>query len=169
MLVRDDIIRGMTCDKVNHIVGTKIFLQFLNSKEHDDKCVLRLLFRLRMQAVVTIAAVILRIFLAEIMEQHLTTTNRRFGIGSRLCQQLAPDILFGNGFAFHKLLEFLEVFIAIESNTLALSSITSGTSCLLIIAFQTLGDIIMNHETHIGLVNTHTKGYSGHDDINILL
>ena len=103
------------------------------------------------------------------MEQHLTTTYRRFGIGSRLCQQLASDILFGNGFAFHKFLEFLEVFIAIESNTLAFSAITSGTSRLLIIAFKTLGDIIMNHETHIGFVDTHTKGYSGHDDINILL
>ena len=37
-------------------------------------------------------------------------------------------------------------------------AVTPGSSCFLIIFLESVRDINMNHQTHIGLVNTHSKG-----------
>ena len=52
-----------------------------------------------------------------------------------------------------------------ERYTLTFSSISSGTSGLLIIAFKTLRYIIVYDESHIRLVYTHAKRYSSHYNI----
>ena len=121
-----------------------------------------------MQTVVAIMAVFLSILFTEIVQQHLPATYTRLGIGCSLSQQLTTDILLGNGFALHELIEFLQVLLGIERDTHALTAVTTGTASLLIVAFQRLGDIIMDDETHIGFVDTHTEGDGGHNDVNLL-
>ena len=48
------------------------------------------------------------------------------------------------------------------------AAITTSTTGLLIISLQRFGNIIVNHITHIGLVDTHTKGNRGNNHIDSL-
>ena len=121
-----------------------------------------------MQAVIAVVTVISVVLLTKIVEQHLTTTDGGLGVGCRLLQQLATDILFCNGFPLHKLVEFLQVLIAVEGQTDTLSPIAAGTSRLLIVAFKRFGDVVVDDEAHIRLINAHAKGDGGHDDVDFL-
>ena len=168
MLMGKDFFGLLANDKVDDIVGTEILLQSMDGIEHQHQHILGLLLGLRMQTVVAIMAVFLSILFTEIVQQHLPATDARLGIGSGLSQQLTTDILLGNGFALHELIEFLQVLLGVERDTHALTAVTTGTTRLLIVAFQRLGDIIMDNKTHIGLVDTHAKGDGGHNDVNLL-
>ena len=48
-----------------------------------------------------------------------------------------------------------------------LSTIPPGTTCFLVISFQALGYIIMDHKTDIRLVNSHSECDGGHYDIHL--
>ena len=49
------------------------------------------------------------------------------------------------------------------------ATVTPGTPCLLIIALQTFGNIVVDHIPNIWLVNTHTKRNRRHDHIHFLI
>ena len=163
-----DLVGFATCNEVDDIVLTEILLDGEDGGKGHDELFLRPYLLLGMEAVVAIAAVFLIVCLTEIMEQHLSTTYRRLCVSGSLLEQLATNVLFSHWFALHKLVELFEVLVTIESKAHAFATIASGTSCLLIIAFKTLGDVVMNNETHIGFVDTHTKGYCRHDNIYLL-
>ena len=76
MLMSHDIIRSLSADKVNDVVGTEVLLDHLNSLQHNQQRLLGLNLGLGMQTVVAVLTIVLRIFLTEVMEQHLTATNR---------------------------------------------------------------------------------------------
>ena len=76
--------------------------------------------------------------------------------------------MLGYRFAFHELIQFLQILLSIEGNAETFSTITSGTTCFLIIAFKRLRNVIMDDKTHIGLVNTHTEGNGSHDNLDTL-
>ena len=121
-----------------------------------------------MQTVVAVAAVILFIDLTEVVQQHLTTADGGLCIGSGLHQQLTADVLLSHRFAFHELIEFLQILIRVEGQTDAFATVAPCATCLLIVAFQRLGDIVMDHEAHIRLVDTHTEGDGSHDHVDVL-
>ena len=50
-----------------------------------------------METIVAAVAIVFRIILSEIIEQHFTPANGRFGIGLGLVKQLTSNFLFGNG------------------------------------------------------------------------
>ena len=161
-----NVVGSISRHEVNDVVAAEVLLKQLHSTEYDAESLRSLDLCLRMKAVVAVMTVLLGIFLTEVVEQHLTTAHRRLGIDCRLLEQLTTDVLFGNRLALHELLEFLEVLIRIERYTLSLAAITSGTSRLLIIPLKTLRDVVMDDETHVGFVDTHTEGYRSHDDID---
>ena len=99
------------------------------------------------------------------MKQQLSAANGRLGISRRLLQELSPYVLLCNRLAFHKFLQLLEILIGIESDADAFAAIAARASRLLVIPLQTLGNVVMDDETHIGLVYPHAKGNSGHDDV----
>ena len=123
---------------------------------------------LRVETIVAAAAVILWVFLAEIIEQQLPTALVRLRIGYRLSKELAADFLLGYRLSLHELFELLDILVAIIRDTKALAAVTAGPSCLLVITFKTLRDIVMNHKTDIGLIYTHAEGDRRYDHIDIL-
>jgi hypothetical protein len=66
----------MPLDKIHDIVLTEILFHRQHGFQHNEQSILRLMLFLWMQSVVTVMAVLLVIFLAEIMKQHLSPTNR---------------------------------------------------------------------------------------------
>ena len=62
----------------------------------------------------------------------------------------------------------MNVFIIVKRDAIAFTAVTTGTSRLLIIAFKTLRDVVVNHETHIRFVNTHSESYRSHNHVDFL-
>ena len=121
---------------------------------------------LGIEAVVAHTAVLLRIVFAEVVEQDLAAALVGFGVGDRLHQQLLADLLLGDGLALHEFLEPLDVLVAVERDALALAAVAAGAPRLLIIAFQALGDVVVDHEADVGLVDAHAEGDGGHDHVD---
>ena len=95
MFVRDNIIVVfLSSYKVYDIISSEILFNGGNGFEYGKQSILSFDFLLRMHTIVTTATIILLVHFAKIMEQHLSPTNRRFGIGCRFLQQLPTDILF---------------------------------------------------------------------------
>ena len=121
----------------------------------------------RVQTVVAHTAIVFRIFFAKVVEQQFAAANRRFGVCFGLLQQLSAYVLFGNGLAFHKVFEFLEVVFRVEYNTFAFFSVASRTPCFLVIAFQTLWNIVVDNEPDIGFVDAHAEGNGCNNDVDV--
>ena len=124
--------------------------------------------RFGIAAVVAVSAVVLAIFLAEIVQQRLAAAHRTLGIGDRLLQEQFPDLLFGDGFALHELFEFLNILVAVKGQAVALAAVTSGASCLLVVSFERLRDVVVDHVTHVGLVDAHAEGDRGDNHLDAL-
>ena len=114
MVMGHNLIGFLSRDKVYDIIRTEILLNGKDGIQDNRQLFTSLDLRLGMQTVVAIATIILRIHLSEIMEQHLTPTDTRLRIGSRLHQQLTPDILFRHGLALHELIQFLKILIGVK-------------------------------------------------------
>ena len=168
MLMCEDLFCLLTHDEVDNIIATEVLLDEHNDLQDGNQLVHCLNLCLRMQTVVAIATVILVVGFTKIVEEHLSTTYARLGIGSRLYEQLTTYILLCHRLSLHELLQFVEVLAGIECQTDSLTAITTGTTCLLIVSLQRLGDIIMDHKAHIGFIDTHTEGDGSHYHVDIL-
>src|SRR5690606_12951646 len=62
------------------------------------------------------------------------------------------NFLFGNRFTAHKFFEFFYILITVKSKTMPLTAITTTTPCFLIIALNTLWNIIMDYKTNVWFV-----------------
>ena len=79
---------------------------------------------------------------------------------------MAAYVLFGHGLALHELLEFLQILSGIVGYASSFAAIAPGTSCFLIVSFQTFGNVVVNDEAHVGLVYAHAEGDGGHYDVD---
>ena len=123
---------------------------------------------MRVFTIVTIAtAVGAFILFSKIMKEQLASAHRRLGISGRFFKKLTTNVLFANGLAFHELLQFLEIFVRIEGNAKALAAISAGASCFLVISFKAFGNVVVDDESHIGLVDAHAKGDGSHNHIDV--
>ena len=117
-------------------------------------------------AVVAVATFIFLIVFTEIVEQSLATAHACLGVSLCLAQEKLSDLFFGIDLVLHELLKLEEILVTVEGNTFALTAITTGTACLLIVAFKALWHVVVDHVAHIWLVDTHTEGDSRYNDIN---
>ena len=158
---------AFTCENVCNMVCLESLRECLY--EFDDHSHLlttvKLLFR--MQTVVACPAVFHLIILSEIAQKEFASAWVGLSICDSLHQKLLSDLLLGNRFALHELLKLLDVFVAVECYALTLFAVTTGTSCLLIVSFNTLRNVIMNYKTYVRLVNTHSERYGRHDDVHL--
>ena len=129
---------------------------------------LRLDLGLGVHTVIATAAVGLRVLLAEVVQQCLAPAHRTLGIRHGLHQQQLADLLLGKRFALHELLELLDILVAVKGKTVTLAAVTASTARLLIIPFERLGNVVVDHITHVGLVDTHTEGDRRHDHVDTL-
>ena len=135
VLVAFHLVGCVSTDDIDDILGLEAFLERNDSLDGCTQLIACLDTFAGMHAVVAIAAILLKVRLAEIVKQCLAAAHRRFGIICGFVEQLLANLLFGNGFSLHELLQFLQVFLGVESDALALTPITSGTSCRLIVSF----------------------------------
>ena len=164
-----NVVGASAPHEVDDVRLVEVFLHRLDGAEHHEQRLRRLLGMLGVHAVVAIATVVLGISLTEIVQQHLTPTDRRLGVSLRLLQELPSDLFLCLALAVHKLLEFLQVLGRVEGYANALSPIAAGATRFLIVSLETLGNVVMYDESHIGLVDAHAEGDGRHDDVYFLL
>ena len=122
----------------------------------------------RVEAVVTGTAVVGGIVLSEIVQQQLAAALVGFGVGDGLHEELPPDLLLGDGLALHELLQLLDVLVAVVGDAVGRLVVTAGAAGLLVIAFDALGNVVMDDEADIRFVDAHAKGDGGYDHVDIL-
>ena len=121
------------------------------------------------ETIVTRSAIIGLILLTEIVEQRLAAADGGLRIGRGLDQKLARDLLFHRRFRLNEFLELLYIFIGVESDAVAFAAVTPGASGLLIISLKAFGNVVVDHEADVGLVDTHAESDSGHDYLDLLV
>ena len=100
------------------------------------------------------------------MQQRLAPAYGRFGISSGFQQKLLANFLLCHRFSLHELFQFLQVFVCIKGYALTFTAISTGTSGLLVIPFQTLWNIVVNHKPYIRLVDSHTESDSCYNNVH---
>ena len=168
MVVGYDIVGPASLHEVYDILCAEVLLDGEYGIQHYYERLTSLNLLLRVQAVVTVLAVILLVFLAEVVEQQLSAAYRRLGVGCCLLQQLPSDVLLCHWFPLHELLQLLQVLVCVEGYAYALASVASCAPGLLVVSLKRFWYVIVYDEPHVGLVDTHTEGYCRHDDIHLL-
>ena len=168
MAVAFDQRRGLAHQHIDQVVGLELVADVAQGFEGHLQGRLGIDLRLRIAAVVAVAAVVLGIVLAEIVQQRLAAAHRTLGIGDRLQQQQLADLLFGDGLALHELLEFLNILIAVKGQAVTLAAVTAGAAGLLVVPLQRFGNVVVNDVAHVGLVDAHAESDRGDDHLDAL-
>ena len=163
-----DLRRQPARQQVGQVIDLELVADGTQRFERQHERRPRIDLRFGMTAVVAIAAVVLRILLAEIVQQRLAAAHRTLGIGDRLLQQQFADLLLGDRFALHELFELLDILVTVKGQTVTLAAVAPGTTRLLIIPFERLGNVVMDDEPHVGLVDTHAESDRGDDHVGAL-
>ena len=66
-------------------------------------------------------------------------------------------------------LRILQLLAVQDDYAAGRKSVATGTTSLLKVFLDAVGDIQVNHKAHIGLVYTHTEGTGGHHDSHLVL
>ena len=123
----------------------------------------------RGQAIVTAAAVRLGELLAKIFEQGRPPAAGTLGVVDHLGQLLAGDLLFlGVGFLGDELLLLDDVAGAEEQQAFAGQAVASGPAGFLVVTFKVLGQVVMDDEPDVGLVDAHAEGDGGANDPDLV-
>jgi hypothetical protein len=149
-------------------LGPVALLAFLDGLEHQGEVVLALEVLLGRKAVVAGAAIVAGQAFTEIVEQEFAAAHAGLGVAHGVGQQLFADLLFGHGLALEELLQLLDVLVAVEGDAFAFAAIAPAATGFLVVALQALGDVVVDHEAHIGLVDAHAEGDGGHDHVHVL-
>ena len=152
----------------NEVIDLELIAQIAQRLQGELELFLGIDLRFRVAAVVAVAAIPFGVLLAEVVQQCLAAAHRTFGIGDCFEQQQLANLLLGNRLAVHEFLEFLDILVAVEGEAVTLATITTGTTRLLIVALERLGNIVVNHIAHVGLVDTHTEGNRSDNNIDTL-
>ena len=101
------------------------------------------------------------------MKKHLTPTMTTLSKCRSFSNQQTTNLLLRHRLVLHELLQLLNVRWIIEQQTITLHTISTTTTRFLIIPFQTLRHIIVDHKPHIRLIDAHSKRNGSHNHIAI--
>ena len=72
------------------------------------------------------------------------------------------------GLLLHEFLQFLNVLVTVKRQAVTFAAVAAGTPRLLVIAFERLGDVVMDDIAHVGLVDAHAESDRGDDHLDPL-
>jgi len=105
---------------------------------------------------------------AKIPQQRCAPAFPCFGIRDHGAQLLMRDPLFAFAFFLDKSPLFYYVADAEEKHAVARQTIASGASCFLVIPFDVLRQVVVNHVTHVRFVNAHAERNCSRDHPRIV-
>jgi hypothetical protein len=119
------------------------------------------------QAVVAGVAGLAAEMLAEIGQQGRAPAAAGLGVAQHGLQAGCRAGLLGRRSFLDEILNSGDILLAVEQQALRRQPIAAGTADLLIVALQVLGQVEVEDEAHVGLVDAHAEGDGGHHDGHI--
>ena len=161
-------LRGrVAVQNIHYVLSFMLLVDLLNRLQDQLQQLACIHFLVRLTAVVAVAAFLLVVFLTKIVQQQLAPANRALRITLRLKQQLVADTDLLRRLIFLETTQTFNIVRAVETQTVSFAAISAGTTRLLIIALQTLRDVIVYYKTHVRLVNTHSESDRSHDHLTL--
>jgi hypothetical protein len=106
---------------------------------------------------------------SEVVQEYASSTNGGLGITGCLFDKLTAYFLFADGLLAQ---EFCNRSMSLMSKyviQLPFSAVASCASSFLVIAFQAFGHVVVQYVSHIGFVDSHSKGDGRDNDVAILI
>ena len=150
------------------MVQLEVLRKRLDQPDYEQHLLAAVKGRPGMHAVVAAVAVVLPEVLAEIVEQQFAAALARLRVSQHLGEQLAADLLLGDGLALHELLQLLDVLVAVVGDADAFLAVPAGAARLLVVTLDALGDVVVDDEADVRLVDAHAEGDGGHDHPDLL-
>ena len=150
------------------MVRLKLLFELDNRFQNELKQFGSVLHIVRFLAVVATSAILLRVFLSEIMEKEFSATDIGGAVVFGFLKQLLTNLFLAALLVLHELVEAVDILVAIVADAMALTTISAGTTRLLIVALKRFGYIVMDYKTHVRFVDTHSKRNSGHNHLTTL-
>ena len=168
MVEFEDRGRLVAVDDIDDLVFLELLFHSLHDFQHKLDLLGRIHFGFRMVAIVAVVAILLLVVLTEVMEQVFAAAVGGFGVCRGLREQLFDDLLFGDRLLGGEFFEFVQILGVVEGDAKSFAVVTAGASGLLVVAFETLGHVVVDHEAHVRFVDAHAEGDGGHDDLGFL-
>ena len=139
---------------------------------HTGECLLSINRRVitlgRLGTDITITTALPEVF-AKVVQQHPASAGQRLGECNHAVELVGFNtFLFFVNTVLHHAARHYHVLWPEQQQGIRRQSITPGTTGFLIIALNIFRQIIMNHETHIGLVDPHAKGHGSHHHVHFV-
>src|SRR6185503_9725108 len=90
----------------------------------------------RVQAIVTMTAIILRVFFPEVMEQEFSPANGSLCIRNRFHEQVPAHLALALRFIPHEFFKLLDVVVVVKGYTFSFQPVTTGSPCFLVVIFK---------------------------------
>ena len=91
-----------------------------------------------------------------------------FGEADNRIQMFNGDTFFIAFFLVNKIVEFGNIAIAVQQNTVRGQTVAPGTPDLLVVAFDAFRQVVVNYKTDVRLVDTHAKGNRCDNNLHII-
>ncbi|MNR39581.1 hypothetical protein D3C85_1578010 [compost metagenome] len=102
------------------------------------------------------------------MQDLLSAANARLCVIDHFFQDLCSDLPFRHRLILHEFGQFIYILLCIKSDTYPFTTVSSSPAGFLVIAFHTFRNIMVDHETHVWFIDSHTESNGCHDDFHIL-
>ena len=125
-------------------------------------------FLLWIPAIVThFVTIVVVVVLAEVVQQKSAAASGSFGVGHDLAHQLGTHFSLRHGLIAQEFFESQNILIAVKSDAGTIAAVAAGAAGLLVVIFNTFGDIEVDDKAYIRLVDPHAKGDGSDDDIDL--
>ena len=140
----------------------------MNSLQYQSEQLSSIHHAIGLFAVIAVAAFLLVVFFAKVVQQQFPAADWAFGI--RLCfkEEQVVYFLFHDGFALLEFAQTFYVFWGIEADTLSFTAIATCATCFLVVSFQRFGYVVVYDKSYIGFIDTHTKGDGSYNHLHFL-
>ena len=122
----------------------------------------------RVLADIAVAAVLVQV-VGKIIQQHAAPTGDRLGQRDHGVELVGLDALLVFVLRiFDQASRGDHVLRAVQQQGLGRQAVAPGAPGLLVIALDVFGQVVVHHEAHIRLVDTHAEGNGGHHHLQII-
>ena len=158
MMITHHFGRLVTMQDIDDMLRFMMLVHLLNGLQGQLQQFACIHLLVGLTTVIAVTAFLLRIFLAEIVEQQFTPAYRTLRITLCLKQQLVTDADLFRRLVFLESTQTLDIIRAVETQTYSFTAVSTRTTGLLVISLQRFRDVVVYDEAHIGFIDTHTEG-----------
>ncbi len=166
-----DALVDLAAQHVDDVAGPEALAGAVDGRERLARKLGAVEARRPLQAAVAVAAAA-GALLAEIAQEHLAAAARGLAVAEHRLQLLPVDVAlpFARGVgAGQEAAQLADIVQPVEHVGLGRQAVAPGAAGLLVVGLEALGQVQVQHEAHVRLVDAHAEGDGGDHDQAVLL